>query len=300
LFIPFRLKQNHLFGKFIQRNIKLTKVRYDSFQSLEENAPKADLYLTGSDQVWNSNHNQGVDRAYFLDFVPESLRKVSYAASFGKMQLDDTEIDETKQLVGKYRYISVREKTGVEILSELGRRDAIHVVDPTLLLNREDWTMFMKPNKIKEKYLLIYMLEDNKRLIEISKYIARNKGLKIVKVGFDIYRPKYVDILVSHKSPNEFLTLFANADFVVTNSFHGTTFSVNFNRQFISVATKKYNTRLSSFLDSVGLASRLVTDNYNYKGELNFINYQKVNILLEKERNKSKMFLEKALDINEK
>lgn len=286
-------------GRFLGKNLNLTK-RYITSSDLEKDPPAADVYVTGSDQTWNSAYNEGVDRGFFLQFVPKDKMKVSFVASFGKSVLDSWEVEETKRYISEYSALSVRENTAVEILRDLGRDDAVQLIDPTLQLHRTEWMKLASKRLVKEPYLILMLLynEDN-GATECARKIADEKGLKLVKISWELNKPPMVDKLFTHRTPADFLSLFAYADFVVTNSFHGTAFAINFERQFITVPRSEYNTRIDSLLALTGLSKRLVSDTENAICiSTERIDYQKVELILECERKKAVDFLESIVQRN--
>lgn len=293
---PGRLLHKILFTNFIKRSYKLTSKSYYSEEDLKKDLPQADVYITGSDQVWNSGFENKVDRNFFLDFVPENKKRIAYAASFGKSKLDKYEIEEVKELISKYDKISVREDSAIEILKNLGRRDAEHVIDPTLLLSKEEWEKKMGKHLTKEKYVLIYQLNPNEKIIEYARKIADKKNIKVAKFGWDYLRPKGVDINFAYKRPEEFLSAIKYAEFIVTDSFHGTIFSLIFNKMFICVAPPKYSTRLESILNEVELNDRLIKGEIEITKILRPIDYKKINKHFIKAREKAKEYLEKAIN----
>ncbi len=275
------------FGSFINKYLKLTK-KYVTPDDLTKDPPYADVYVTGSDQTWNSDYNQGVDRGFFLGFI-ENKPKVSFASSFGKNSLDEHEISETKKYIETYKLLSVRESTGIEILKTLGRFDGIQLIDPTLLLTRREWLNVASKRIVKRPYLILMLLynEDNSAT-EYAREIADDKNLELVKLSWEMKKPYLVDRLFTHRSPADFLSLFANADFVVTNSFHGLAFSLNLERQFIVVPRNEYNSRIESLLSIVGLEDRMVSTLSDAKNQsLNVIDYNSVNNCLQNERNRA-------------
>lgn len=294
--LPGRLMHKHLFESFIKRSYKLTQDKYYSIEELIENPPEADVYITGSDQVWNSGFENKVDRAYFLDFVPKNKKRISYAGSFGKEKLEECESEEIKELINKYDKISVREDSAISILESIGRNDAIHVVDPTLLLDREEWDNLSSERLRHEKYLLIYQLNPNEKIIEYARKIAIQKGLKIAKFGWDYIKPKGVDINFAYRKPEDFLSAIKYADYIVTDSFHGTIFSIKFNRQFICIEPPKYSGRLYSILRKVGLEERMIRGSLNINKVLTKIDYEYANIILKNEQKKAKDYLYDALN----
>ena len=284
------------YNRFFREKVSLTKSYY-SFDELMSNCPLADVYMTGSDQVWNSFHNGGIEYAFYLDFVPTQAKRISYAASFGKTQLDDWEIPETQRLLQKYHAISVRESSALNILNVLGITNGVHVLDPTLLLSKEEWKERIPQNKKKEKYLLIYSVEPNKaELIAYAKLITQKLNLKIYLVEWGLKKYPGVDKMLSLLSPLELMSYFANAEFIVASSFHGTALSINLNKPFISVAPKKFSTRAKSLLDLIGLSDRYFNEkNFRIEQAISPIDYEKVNQMLSYQREKSKKFLINAI-----
>lgn len=284
------------YNRFFKEKVNLTRPYY-SYNELVNDCPVADIYMTGSDQVWNSFHNGGIEYAFFLDFVPEHAKRISYAASFGKEQLDEWEISETTRLLKKYQAISVRESSALTILKNLGITNGVHVLDPTLLLSKEEWLKRIPKNKEQDKYLLIYSVEPNKTdLIEYAKSIANRLNLKIYLVKWGLKKYPGVDKMLSLLSPLELMSYFANAEFIVASSFHGTAFSINMNKQFISVAPKKFSTRAKSLLGLVSLSDRYVEEgSFKIERAISPIDYKNVNDILSRQREISKSFLVSAI-----
>jgi polysaccharide pyruvyl transferase WcaK-like protein len=286
------LIKHQIFGGFIKKYLNLTSEKYTKFIDLCDNPPQADIYITGSDQVWNSHYNEGIDKGFFLEFVKNNKKKIAYASSFGREELDTSELEETRKLLKKYSKIAVREDSAIKILNKLGIEDSIHVLDPTLQLEKEIWMRLACKRIIKDNYLLLILLynEDNGG-IEYAQKIAQKKGLKIVKLSWEFKKPKGVDILMTHRSPEVFLSLFQHADFVITNSFHGLAFSINFNKQFLVIPRNEYNTRLESLLRLVGLEDRII----NHTSMINKcdkeIKYDKINKIINNERKKTFKFI---------
>lgn len=292
--------QRRSFEKFISAFLPVSRGRFTSFEVIRNSPPEADFYLTGSDQVWNSEYNGGVDRAHFLDFAPTGKPRISYAASFGKDELRVEEVGETKALLAKYSAISVRESSGVKIVDDLGIAGAQQVLDPTLLMNRDEWaTEFALAKPDEQRYLLIYSVErsHDKIVYATARKIADAKGLSIVFLsqaaklatmnGCEAQRP--------FSTVNDFLRYFYHADFVVASSFHGTAFAINFNRQFVSVLPPKFGARPRSLLSLVGLNDRIVESEVDLDTVAREIEYSAANRILEREREKSLAFLKSSL-----
>lgn len=285
---------------FLESYIPVTK-EYIGNEELFSDPPKADIYLTGSDQVWNSYYNRGIDKSFYLDFAPKMAKRISYAASIGMLEIPVEEVDETTQLLSKYQAITVREISAKKILSDLGFYSEV-VLDPTLLLNKEEWANIASRFHFDEKepYLLTYSVEygnENSIIKHYAQQIAKKKGLKLFHITYS-GKPKdnYYDNVFHYATPDLFLNLMLHASFVVVSSFHGTAFSINFNKPFITVSPNKFNSRIQSLLKITGLESRLVTDNNRGIDSFSNINYDIVNERLDIERKKSIKILSQMLN----
>jgi hypothetical protein len=288
----FILKEK-TFGRFVRTRLNLTK-RYVTADDLQRDPPEADLYVTGSDQTWNSQYNEGIDRGFFLDFLPDTARRIAFVSSFGKTELDKGEIEETKRLLRRYEKISVREDSAVKIITDMGLEAPTHLMDPTLMLDKEEWLKIASPRLVKEPYLILMLLynEDN-HATEYARKIADEKGLKLVKISWEMKKPPLVDQLFTHRSPADFLSLFYYADFVVTNSFHGLAFSLNLEKQFVMVPRNEFNSRIESLLRLVGQSDRLVASEKEARLEAkNEIDYKIIKELFSAERQRTYEFLD--------
>lgn len=249
-FIP-KLFTSRLFSKFLQRKIHLsTPVKHGD---LIVDTVKADVYCTGSDQVWNPLANNGFNRMYFLE---GAYPKVSYAASIGIHSMEKQYQEEMSELLKDYCAISVREQSSISILEKLGMKGEC-VLDPTLLLTSDDWDKFATVgNIIPSKYLLVYYFGNTAVIMQMAQKIACEKSLRIVRVsvGFESYRED--DIVLRFMTPEKFVGLFSKASFVLTNSFHGTAFSINYSVDFLVYPTTEHNARFDSILDMFDLQSR--------------------------------------------
>lgn len=247
-------------------------------------------FIAGSDQIWNSDYNQGIDPMYYLQFAPESAKKIAYAASCGKESFTEDEWKIQRDYLQGFHSISLREQSTVQMMHEHGIKNCEFVLDPTYLLSDYEWAAYEQPVKgCPDHYLLIYFLDtDGAEIVELAKHIAHTRGLKTVLVQNGRKRNPYqVDYIASNCLPDEYIWLFRNASFVVTNSFHGVSFSINLERQFVALRRDKYNSRLDSILGAMGLRSRCVAA--TYRGPIEDINYDLVN------RNKSTL-LSKSID----
>lgn len=294
LFLPIYLKNKYIYSSYLKKFCRLSDPIY-SYHPFSKRCPHADIYVTGSDQVWNSKHNQGFDNRYF--FAGIEGYKIALSASIGRTCLDDKEKDLFYKYLCDYSAISVREDSAVKLLKDIGL-NSIQLIDPTLLLNKADWSKYMSIRKIKESYLLLYIpynISDKQIIIESAKRIAKYKKLKIVTFSWTISNESYADKTIKFANPGDFLSLFFFADYVITNSFHGTAFSINLNKQFWVFQPSAFSTRIISLLNLTGLIDRLHTKELT-QSDLCHIDYDKINPILDSERNRSINFIKRALD----
>lgn len=284
-----------MMNDFLKKYIKLTAKSYKDVNELVDELPDEDIYMNGSDQIWNVDTAEGVvDEVFFMNFLPDNAIRTAYAASFGKEMFSEENIVEMKQYLLKYSAISVRENTGVDILNKIGIKDCQWVLDPTFLLKLEDWKKIQTKIKLPERYLLVYNLNRNSTITYLANEIAKDKGLKIVNFAHSFVFIKGAKNII-YPTPNLFITLFENAEYVITDSFHGTAFSINFERQFICVSAPKFNSRIKSILDLIGEPDRLLDEVDYFKIINKKIDYNKVNKIIEKERRKAEIFIDKVI-----
>lgn len=292
---PKRINQRRIFENFLSENVKLTK-RYYNKEELMNRPPLADVYIAGSDQIWNKEYNGEGEYSYFFSFINDE-KKIAYAASFGRSEIEKIEQDEISPYLKNFDHISVREDSGLNILEKCGINEGVTVLDPTLLLTKEDWRkLSLSINNIKDEFLLIYVMDHKyEKLIEYGEQIAKWFNLKIYVICFKKIKDKRIDACFTNISPREFLYLFDKASYVVSNSYHGVLFSINFEKQFIAVAKEKYNTRIDSILRLMQLEDRFVYNDFDIEKAVVRIDYENVNIHLNIAREDSTEFLNNAL-----
>ena len=286
--LPRYLRKVLAFNKFSIRFIRLTS-RCNNVIDIEK-LPDAGLYICGSDQIWNPDITGGFDSGYLLNFRT-NVKKIAYAASYGKDYCNDEDVDTILRLTKEYNAISVRESNLKDRLEEKGGKDISHVLDPVFLLSKDDYEKIEKKPNIKG-YVLIYTMAKDKRCVEIAKTIGEIYNLKTVYIN--LLRNTYnVSKAISQISPEEFIGWVNHADYVVTNSFHGTAMSILLGKQFYCTPLQERGSRIVSILAKLGLESRIITEIDNRT--INDIDYDKVNKALEKEIKVSKEFLERAI-----
>lgn len=290
---PSYRRQEYVFNSFLEENVRLTHQKYYCFDDLVSNPPEADIYCTGSDQTWNCEYNNGVDLSYLLAFK-KNIYKISFSSSIGYDVLSESERDNFIPYLKKYQALSVRESSAKKELLRLGVCGVEHTLDPTLMLDIDDWEGFMVKNPFREKYLLIYQLNPSKSFDKFAEQIAKKKGLKVVRICnlYDHCFRGGKTVLIPEVS--EWLTLIRNADLVVTDSFHGTAFSINFNRQLYVYYPQKFSTRLQSLLEMFEMQNRVLHDGEPLPDLLD-IDYNIINEKLKVLRKKTMDYLKKAV-----
>ena len=289
----FKKKCGARFQKFRKSELGLSDMSYNKDEIANTNSIY-DLFLTGSDQVWNyacTNY----DKAYFLDFVDDSCKKNSYAASFGFDEIPQEIKEEYSNLLGDFKNISVREDDGVRIVNELIFKNAVHTLDPTLLLTADEWASIIPKAPLKKNYILVYTFGLTENIINQAKALSKLTGLRILRISNGIYKNNSGIKYIRAVGPIEFLNLFKNASYIITNSYHGTLFSINFNKKFFleRLDEVNLNTRVNSILTLLCLKDRLIPGCDS--DLLREINYEKVNEIIQQERIKSTNFLKEII-----
>lgn len=225
-----------------------------------------DVLISGSDQVWNPTCGGLIDKlnpCYYLAFADgNKYKKISYASSLGSYRFNEEEIKSVGKWLGEYSHLSTRELEGKEHLETFLDHDVKVVLDPTLLLDKQEWMKVSVPvMKVKnKKYVLVYYIDEIAECVEYARKVADANGWRVAMMTNTAKRFPGVDINIPFCGPAEFLWLFNNAQFVCTNSFHGTAFSVNFNKNFISIIKRNSPQRARTLLKNVGLQERLLTE----------------------------------------
>ena len=293
---PNVTKMNKSFERFRENYLRQTEREYHSSKELKEDLPQADVYCTGSDQVWSTIGTEEYDSTYFLDFVPEGKRCISYAASFGVDKLCENLDKNLTNLLKKYETIYVRENTAEEIIRKKGFSNVKQVVDPTLLLNKDEWNEICEPTKLDGKdYILVYQLHHNKEMEDYVRNLKKHTNLPIYRVHASIYYGLKPGKFIHLPTPGQFVSYIKNAKYIVTDSFHGTVFSLIFQKQFIDILPEKTATRIESILKLVGLEDRILRSNEDYSFLEKNIDFEKAQEILNKEREISINDLKNAL-----
>ena len=277
------------FNKFIKELTDYEEKVCTSEEDLEK--LDIDFWICGSDQIWNTEITRGFNKGFFLDFETRG-KKISYAVSMGIPNLPKEYEEDFKNSINKLDYISVREETLKKYAEKFTDKTVTKTLDPTLLLNEKDYEDLIIDNKYGD-YVLIYALGPDDRLTQITKKIAKEKNIKIIELN-DKKQENYFCDQISDAGPDEFLSLIKNAKAVVTNSFHGTIFSIIFKKEFYTITRLNRNSRMENILDIVEMRDRLI-DKIEEIDNVKIQDYEKAYKKLEEEKEKSKDFLKIAL-----
>lgn len=260
------MKQHNGIDEFVKKRINLSSQCYYSPKQLSDNPPIYDIYVTGSDQVWSPRHCNG-DPAFLLHFAPDGSKRISYAASFGSNMIPYELQSLFRDLLSRYQYLAVRENSGCELIKKLTGQNAEVVLDPTLLLNLTEWNTIANPDRlVKKKYILCYFLNYSFNAFpyvdNLAKMIQKRTGYEIVRVA----RPPH-SLFLKHTnyhigaSPEDFLALVRDCEMVLTTSFHGTAFAVNYGKPVFTIVKDRNSgdSRQVSLMQSLGLDRQIIT-----------------------------------------
>lgn len=256
---PVRYRTRGLFRSFVEKRLELCDAA--PYLSGDAELDPYAVYCVGSDQTWNIECNYGIDPVYFLANVPAGFRKVAFSASFGRPSLSEGEATLTKPLLEQFNAISVRESSSVAILEGMDLSGTA-LKDPVLLCRPEMWYELASGIPTTEEgYVLVYMLSNNPAACAFARELAAHEGLRAKIITFNPMKraPEGIEG-VCLPTPEEWVALFRDASFVVTDSFHGTCFSLLFERPMVVFDPPRFSVRLKDVLSDFSLADRRVAD----------------------------------------
>lgn len=294
LIYPSYLRKGKVFGRFLHKYLKLSDMSFATNEEAKGKFEDADAYCTGSDQVWNSHWNEGVEKALFLDFVPKNKLVFSYAASIGLSELPECEKDITRQLLDKYEFISVRENTGVEIVKQLGREDVVQSLDPTLLMTKEEWDNYTDNSYGQKEYILTYNLHHDPEIDKYAQALSQKYHIPVYNISYNWHDIIRKGRLQWCPSVEGFLGLIKHARFVIADSFHATVFSIVFERPFVTITPEVASSRISSLLAMLELFDRNLPRYTDVSVMESPIDYTRVKSLLSAEQEKSMDYLRRV------
>jgi len=290
---PWAILAGRQFEAQRKEYLQLTR-RYTCMEELRADRPQADVYMTGSDQVWGPVADGSYDEVYCLGFTRDTDIRVAYAASFGRTQLPEQTVERFKEQLGRYQQIAVREAQGVQMLNTWGI-SASQVLDPTLLQDRRQWEELMTPIK-RKKYILVYQIHNNPRLNAYAKKVAKAQKLPLLRVSASLHQVNRGGRLVWLPKIGEFLSYIGNASCLITDSFHGTAFALGLNVPFVNVITHNgTESRVASLLQLVQAQDRILTDPDDVDLAQKPMDYDRINRILEEQRQQSMAVLREML-----
>ena len=242
------------FDIFDKKYLNIDTPTYHSYNDIKNNPPKADIFIAGSDQIWNPQMLNGTDLGYYLDFGDEKIRRFSYAASLGVNEISDKQEAFMKKMLDKFEAISVREESGLNILMKAGIK-AQRDVDPVFLLNHSEWVHNLDLSLTKNNYILVYdFTHDDIKIKEFVQDLSHKMRLKILAIN-DYENTPYADVQINNAGPIEFLQYLINARYIVANSFHATAFSLIFHKDFaiFPLISQSNPSRITDLLRNIGL-----------------------------------------------
>lgn len=294
--------KHHKFMEFAAKDLNLTK-RYRTLEELQAAPPEADVYLSGSDQIWNVRA-QDFSPAYYFSFLPDHAKRVSYAASFGPLAInwEKYDADSCKEALAKYSAVSVREQGSVDNLSAISDVECQIHVDPTMLLKMADWRKIQSDANYRDgQYILLYCLEPTRDQLRMADAISKKLGLPIVVLRYNNKNDMFNHFVKRYDAgPEDFLAYMDHAALVLSSSFHGTAFSLIYHKPFYCFYGMKDN-RISGILQETGMTERSL----ECLADISRVSLEKpdgeaIEKVLDAERQRSAAYLRRALDIDKK
>lgn len=277
------------FDAFRKQYLPVTDRSFSSNEELRKNCPPADAYIAGSDQIWNPLFPNGKDPAFYLDFVHDG-KKISYAASFAVQEIPQEMLDAVRDRLSSFDAVSVREKSGAAILERMGI-PGVQVCDPVFLLPQNAWNELIGDTSSVKISLFVYDFDNSSLIADLAGQIAQEKHIPVLSY----FSRSYAD-RVEESGPVQFLRNIAGSAVVLSNSFHATAFSLILHKEFYVVGRKEaINSRMVDLLEELGLSDRYLTEPGDWKKAAP-IDWDRVDLLLNRQITRSKTFLREALE----
>ncbi len=289
-------RRNDKFKDFLKNYVPTTPKTYYSNADLENDDLNFDYYVCGSDQIWNT-FCRNYDDAFILRFARGKGKRLSYAASLGVDSINDNMKRVFADELSDFCAISVRESSAAPVIEKICGKSVASVLDPVFLLDREKWSEIASPRIVARPYIFFYYVKgDIPDLRRYVKRLSRLTGLPIVIVGFGLRDLTYFNVKRYDAGVEDFLSLIKNAEYVATNSFHGTSFSIIFGKKFMVFNDKKNGaSRINSLLELCGISDRQVDSDDNCDKMFAEIQYADVYEKLNSAVKESKDFLAKSM-----
>lgn len=291
---PTIMRWRKIFKGFREKNLHLTPNKYYTVDDFYQKPLDCDAICVGSDQVWNRIWNKGIVPELYLKYADVEKYLFSFASSFGREFVDEDEVKITKPWLARFNRLSVRESSAYEILKkQYGISDIEVLMDPTLLLTVEEWRKQECKMRQKSKYILIYNLFRRKDFDEYARELSKKTGLKLVRICFRYDQIFRVGKSVLLPTVQKFLALIDNAEYILTDSFHGTAFAFLFNTNPICYLPPVFSTRIVDFLKRMEAEDRITRSQDDFSMLDKTIDFDNVNRKLQDARNQKDIFLNK-------
>ncbi|WP_294959930.1 polysaccharide pyruvyl transferase family protein [uncultured Fibrobacter sp.] len=298
LYFRLRKNQSEKFEAFMKNYMNLTKTFY-TYKSLCKANLKADLFVTGSDQLWNTDYPCGKDNAFYLDFV-KNVKKISYSTSVGKKHIEEENLKKIKSFSDDFSSIAVREKDTAVQLGEKLKRNVEWVCDPVFLLDRDVYDSMIAQKPMFDKpYAFVYLSPKSPMLDTLIKYY-RFKGLMIVLGGGYNKSRCDCDVHLKDMGPIDFLNCIKFAKVIISTSFHATAFCHIFHKDFITILPPKNGERVVSLLEQTNLMSRSLIERVDFDAIQKPIDWDDVDRKLSEYTDVSKDYLDRVLNFNKR
>lgn len=291
------------FQKFRQSNMNIMSDVVCSIEEVKQFTSEFDTFIAGSDQIWNPTFYSRCNPIYYLDFVSDGKKRISYASSIGISEMPEKYTRDFRRMISNIDYVSVRETAGAQIIKKVCDRDVPVVLDPTLLLSAERWDKVCSDRVVDGDYIFCYLFSQNAQYSEIKEKMKSILGCKIVTLPFGMREIVGDDEKIYGAGPGEFISLIKHAKFIITDSFHATVFSINYKKAFFVLERQKkgsksnMNSRIYSVLNLFNLQNRLVNPMIGRQEimEIDEIDYEQVHSILRMHQQESLAYLKEAL-----
>lgn len=295
---PKFVEYRKVFTAFHDRYIPFSEKLYNP-NSISKANNSYERFIVGSDQTWSPYVTKAKNNINFLRFVEKGKIRGSYAPSLGSCHLSDEYLSLLKERISGFSYLSCRERHNARVLTELLGKIVHYVLDPTLLVSTDEWLKIAEPIEMPEKYILCYILGTKKCISDYAEYLGKTKKIPVYYI---VSRPEYQNKMCSlhNVTPGQFVTLISKASYIITDSFHGSLFSINFNRQFYAFTKRAMvegsidNDRIGDFLEVLDLSERLIKD--DCIAILSDIDYKKINDKIGNLRQQSLTYLKQLIN----
>ena len=279
-------EKNAKIAEFVKKNLSVIEI--GDLEHFKNGVAPEDIFLAGSDQIWSVLNSNAMSKWHTLQWV-DSKNKYSYAASIGLDALTEEQVQMYREGLADFRVVSLRESQAVDLIQPLFPEKVRQDLDPTLLYDSSFWREKESKRQEDTPYVFVYMLRWDMNVIELAKQVAKERGCKVIYTG--LYADKIKGVTtVCNAGIEDFLSYIDYAEAVITNSFHGTVYSVLFEKPFLSVKLETTSSRVESFLNMTGLESRLVSAPFT-SCRIPEVDFKRAKEIIEVERKKSLDYL---------